>query len=353
MMSRANYLKKEARNFLILGYIVNSYVSNGKPVSSGFVSRKMGGSISSATVRNIMGRLEEKGYLEQPHTSAGRIPTNAGYRLYVDMVRDRIELEKYEAKRLSAAYSRRLRTIEEVIETTSRILSRELHHAGIVMWPGIEDYNLKHIELVDLGGRAVLAVLVTMTNAVKKYIAKLQRKTGKKDLQRIANYINGNYTGKSVSGISGALRKTVERSEAGGEERRTAASALSVIDSIIEEDIGNEIYWEGLNYFMDEREKYDRGLARSILQIYSHKRELVDILKEELLDKGILVHIGEDSGLNVLRECSMVTCGYELHGRTAGRIGVIGPTRMDYENALRTISCLSKLVSRKLEEINI
>ncbi|MBD3296173.1 MAG: heat-inducible transcription repressor HrcA [Candidatus Omnitrophica bacterium] len=353
MMSRSNYLKKEARNFLILGYIVNSYVSNGKPVSSGFVSRKMGGSISSATVRNIMGQLEEKGYLEQPHTSAGRIPTNEGYRLYVDMVRDRIELGKYEVKRLSDAYTRRLRTIEEVIETTSRILSRELHHAGIVMWPGIEDYYLKHIELVDLGGRSVLAVLVTMTNAVKNYIARLDRETGKKELDRTANYINRNFAGKSVSGISDTLRKTVDSGELEGEDHQTAVSALALIDSVIEEDIGNEIYWEGLNYFMDDRKKYDRGLARSILQIYSHKRELVNTLKKELLEKGILVHIGEDSGLNVLRECSMVTCGYELHGRIAGRIGVIGPTRMDYENALRTISCLSRLVSHKLEEINI
>ncbi|MFH1798316.1 MAG: heat-inducible transcriptional repressor HrcA [Candidatus Omnitrophota bacterium] len=340
---------KEARKARILEHVIRSYVSSAVPVSSKMVANRMGSSISSATIRNIMGELEESGFIEQPHTSAGRVPTRAGYRRYVDIVCMDIQFEKKEAERLAGEYIQRIRTIQEVIEKTSFLISRELHNAGVVLWPSVEDSHLKHIELIQVNAEAVLAVLVTMTNAVKNYIIKLDHELQKIELEKITNYINQNYRHISFSGMSDDLRAEVKRENAG--DMDIAKSALKFIDSIIEESIENEIHWDGLDYFINEPEFRDINVTRKIFQLFSDRNGLSGLMRNELPDVGFKVYIGEENPCDILKECSIVTCGYTLHGKTVGRIGVIGPTRMDYDHALRTLNCLSSLISHELEAI--
>ena len=342
---------KEQRKHFILAHIVHEYVSTALPVSSMAVARKMGGSISSATVRNVMAELEEEGYIEQPHTSAGRVPTQKGYRCYVDMVRDRIHSERKEAERLAAEYDRRISTIKEVIRKTSYLISRELHSAGIAIWPSIEYFYLKHFELVKVKAETVLAVLVTVTNDVKNYIIKLDRELEKTELEKISNYINSNYEMEPISSIYDDLKRAVQAQHEGG-TFSAVRTALEVIDMIIEENIEDEIYWEGLNYFMDEPEFRDVNITRNMLKIFSDKRELISMMKGELPYQGLRIYIGRENKCRMLRECSVITCGYSLRDKTVGRIGVVGPTRMDYDHALRTVSCLSHLISEKLRRIN-
>ena len=346
--------KKEARKFYVLGHVVHAYVSTANPVSSKMVVEMMRGGISSATIRNIMAELEEEGYITHPHTSAGRIPTHSGYRCYVNMVKDQVRLRKEEAKRLAFEYNRRVQTIEEVIEKTSFLISRELHNAGIVMWPSIEDFYLKHMQLVKVQAETVLAVLVTMTNAVKKYIIRLDKDLEKSELEVIANYINSNYEYEAFSQISEELQQMLldHRRIDSSEIVNIAQSALTVIDSIVDKNIDNEIYWEGLNYFMEKAEFQDVNLTRRLFQIFSRREDLIRLMRKELPDRGLKVYIGEENDCDMFNECSLITCGYSLRGRTVGRIGVIGPTRMDYDHALRTVRCLSDLISLKLTEIN-
>ena len=349
-----NSNKREGRKHLVLGHVVHEYVSTAAPVSSRVVAGKMDGRVSSATVRNIMAELEKEGYITHPHTSAGRIPTQLGYRCYVDAVKEKIRLRKEEARRLSAEYSRRIRTMKEVIEKTSFLISRELHNAGIVMWPSIEDAHLKHMELVKVRAETILAVLVTMTNAVKNHIIRLDQDIEKPELEHISNYINANYERSPISFIHKDLNRVLNdgAGEGGKEVLGIARTSLKIIDTIIEENIENEIYWEGLNYFMERAEFQDIDITRRILQIFSERKVLIDMMKTDLSCHGLKIYIGSENRSEVLTRCSVVTCGYTLHGRTAGRIGVIGPTRMDYDSAIRTVSCLSDLVSAKLEEIN-
>ncbi len=349
-----NSSKKEDRKYRVLGHVVHAYVSTAMPVSSKIVAEKMDGNVSSATVRNIMAELEDEGYIEQPHTSAGRIPTHFGYRRYVDIIKDHICLEKKEARRLAAEYDKRIRTIREVIEKTSFLISHELHNAGIVMWPSIEDFYLKHMELIKVRAETVLAVLVTMTNAVQNYIVRLDNDLGKPELERITNYVNTNYECLAFSRISDELKRTLRkaREREGQEVVDIARSALSVIDAITEKNIENEIYWQGLDYFMDEPEFRDINFTRRLLQMFSEGKDLIRLMKGELPYRGLKVYIGEENDCEMLRGCSVITSGYALHDRTVGRIGVIGPTRMDYDHALRTVGCLSDLISSKLTEIN-
>jgi len=361
VLNRTNYISnimktdtyKENRKYLILGHIVHEYVSTGVPVSSKVVAQKMGGRISSATVRNVMAELEEKGLIVQPHTSAGRVPTDHGYRCYVDIVKDQIRFEKQRARRLAEEYSKRIRTMKDVIAKTSFLICRELHNAGVVMWPSLEDFYLKHMELVKLKAERVMAILVTMTNDVRNHIISLDRELKETELERVANFINSNYERSTFSGITGDLRRMLQGSSGeSGQVTEIARTALAVIDSIIEEDIENEIYWEGLNYFMESDATRDLDLTKRILRIFSAKNNLARLLRRDLSRDGIMVHIGEEEGRDYLKGCSLITCGYTLRGRVIGRIGVIGPTRMDYDGAMSTVRCLSELLSEKLKEIN-
>jgi len=347
--------KKEERKYLVFGHIVRGYVSTASPVSSKTIAGMMSGSVSSATVRNIMSELEEQGYLEQPHTSAGRIPTDSGYRHYVDMILDRIQMKKEEAKRLAAEYDLRIRTMKDIIERTSFLLSRELRNAGIVMWPSIGDFYLKHMELIRVSAETVLAVLITVTNVVKNHLIKLDEDLEKARMERIANYVNKNYGEHVFSSIPGELKRVLEDSDPEGgspEDMELARSALGIMDSIMKENIENEIYWQGLNYFMDEPEFRDAGATRNIFRIFSEKDTLVGLMRRDLPHRGLRIHIGGENDYEPFKECSIVTCGYTMRDRLAGRIGVIGPRRMDYYNALRTVSCLADLVSEKLVEID-
>jgi len=345
--------KKETRKYEVLGHIVQMYVSSASPVSSKLVSRRMGDNVSSATIRNIMAELEEEGYIEQPHTSAGRVPTNLGYRNYVNKIKDHIRSEKREAERLSDDYARRIATLKDIIEKTSFLISRELHNASVVIWPSLEDSYLKHIELIKLKAETVVAVLVTAANAVENYIIKLDEDLKKTELDKISQYINVNYGETPFSLITGRLNDVLrDTQEEGHYDKNIVRYALGVVDSILSEKNESDVCLEGLDYFMDEDVFGNMDTTRRVLHAISGEREgLGRFMRSELPYGGIRVYIGDESKNDVFKECSIVTSGYSLRGRTVGRIGVIGPTRMDYSHAIRTMGCLSDLISSKLEEI--
>jgi heat-inducible transcriptional repressor len=345
--------KKEKRELAVLGHIIREFVNEPLPVSSRAVARRMKNTLSSATVRNIMARLEDKGYVYQPHTSAGRVPTDKGYRKFVDAAKKQIILQRKEARRLQQEYSRRISTMQEVIETTSRILSRELKGAGVIMWPHVQNFYLKHMELVKLKAGTVMAVLVTMTNAVKNYIVDLDVDLKRSDLQVLSNYINEQYAETELSDI---YRKLGSMMEAVLREGRAsgiglAKAALNIIDTIITDNIESEIYWEGIRFFMQETDNEDLETARSIMRIFSQRKDLMDLLSRELPERNIRIYIGRESKFKIMEDCSVITSGYSMKGVTVGRFGLIGPTRLDYSRAIGIISLMSDLISRKLEEI--
>lgn len=346
-------VRSERKN-LILGYVIHGYVSDGVPVSSKAVASSMSGRVSSATIRNTMAELEEEGLIEQPHTSAGRVPTQSGYRCYVDTIKEKIRVEKREARRLAAEYTIRINTIKEVIEKTSFLISRELHNAGMVMWPSVENFYLKHLELVKVRSETVLAVLVTVTNAVRNYVVKLDRDLEAAELVRVANYINDNYECTPISAIYEDLRNSL-RSDVDGVRNEvvdTARVSLDIVDAIVAENIENDIYLDGLAYFMERADERDTLMTQQILRAFSKKTGLTRMMKDELPDQGLRVYIGKENSREMMSACSVITCGYSMHGIPAGRIGVMGSMRMDYDSAMRKVSCLADLISAKLVEIN-
>jgi heat-inducible transcriptional repressor len=209
------------------------------------------------------------------------------------------------------------------------------------------------MELVKLKAGTVMAVLVTMTNAVKNYIVDLDVDLKRSDLQVLSNYINEQYAETELSDI---YRKLGSMMEAVLREGRAsgiglAKAALNIIDTIISDNIESEIYWEGIRFFMQETDNEDLETARSIMRIFSQRKDLMDLLSRELPERNIRIYIGRESKFKIMEDCSVITSGYSMKGVTVGRFGLIGPTRLDYSRAIGIISLMSDLISRKLEEI--
>ena len=345
---------KSHRKLIVLGHIIQEYVSLPVPVSSKIVAERMENSLSSATIRNIMAELEDEGIIYQPHTSAGRVPTHYGYRTFVDQAKKHISLRRNEAQRLSREYSKRIRTIQEVIQRTSMLLSRELHGAGIVMWPSVENFYLKHLELIKINAETVMAVLITMTNAVKNYIIRLNIDMARSDLETISNYINDKYETEALSHIYVELNQILQdiNSYPRIPGLGLAKAALGILDTIIKENIDNEIYLSGLDCFMDDPEFNNSEVSRRIFSIFSDRKDLLSLFREEMPDSGMKIYIGGENQNQMLKDCTMITSGYSIKGRTVGRFGIIGSTRMDYEKAMGIMDLVSGLISCKLEEIN-
>jgi len=342
--------RKEDREKQILTHIIKLYVSKAVPVSSKSVAMSMGNAISSATVRNIMSDLEEAGLIEQPHTSAGRVPTDRGYRCYVDYINNVLLSEKRELEALARQYVARMKSIREIIRMTSHILSSELHCASIILWPSVGDLYLKHLEVIKVKAETALAVLVTITNVVKNYIIRIDRDIDNINLKQLSNFINRNFANHRIEEISGRLHddsflksKNIPAGMSG--------TALDIIDRIIEKDIEEEAYLDGMDNFADQPEFMDPDITRRILSIFSNRDEIIKLMKGELPNKDLRVYIGEENKAEMFRKCSIVTAGYSLCGSTVGRMGIIGPTRMNYYHVLRTLRYLSDVIDLKLEEL--
>jgi len=348
-MSKIN--EKFERKYNTLLHVVDLYISTELPISSKMVENKIKRSISSATIRNIMAELEEEGYISQLHTSSGRVPTNKGYRYYVNKIKDNIQLRQIEARKLEREYNKCISSIEEIIKKTSFLISRELHSAGLVMWPSTKDLYLKRMECVKLKAETILVVLVTMTNAVKKYIFELDKEIEKLELIKISNFINSNYTESSLLNIYRDIEKIFEK-ETEKEQKNIINNSFKIIAAILKENIIDDVYLEGFDYFIDKVDSKNISIIKHLLHIFSQKQDLCTFLRSELPYEGLNIYIGEENVCNILKECSLITCGYTLHGKTVGRIGVIGSTRMNYSKALLTMKYLSDIISDKLREIN-
>jgi len=288
--------KKEQRKDRVLGHIVHSYISTAVPVSSKLVGQAM--DISSATVRNIMSELENEGYIEQPYTSAGRVPTDIGYRKYVNMVKSHIRCGKQESERLAAEYNLKIDTIKEIMTKTSFLISRELQSAGVVLWPGIENFYLKHIELVKIKPKTILAIIVMMSNDVKNYVIELERDVQKTELIRISNYVNENYRESSLSNVLQGLKNAVKNMplyESKNDLGRSLQDALFVVDSVMDEHNEDELYCEGLDHFMGGTSSEDISVTRNLYQMFSAPGGLARFMREELPFDGIKVYIGTEN----------------------------------------------------------
>jgi heat-inducible transcriptional repressor len=331
----------------MLRVLIDRYIRDGQPVGSRTLAREAGLNLSPATIRNVMSDLEELGYIRSPHTSAGRVPTVQGYRFFVDTLLKVRPLDSLSFEQLRAELDVDMAP-KELIEATSGLLSGITHLAGVVTLPKHEQAIFRRVEFLPLSEKRVLAILVTSKGEVQNRIIHAERECGVSELQQASNYLNGHFTGKDLVEVRNVLLRDMQ--EARSTMNRMMLTAMEMADQILEENRNEGYVMAGQTNLMEFQELCDIDKLRNLFEAFNKKREILHLLDQCVHGEGIQIFIGEESGYQMLDECSMVTAPYQVDGRIVGVLGVIGPTRMAYDRVIPVVDATARLLGAALKQ---
>lgn len=336
---------------ILLKTLIERYIADGQPVGSRTLARQAGLELSSATVRNVMADLEEMGMVRAPHTSAGRVPTELGYRVFVDTLLKIKPLNTNEVQKLEHELLGN-QDPQHLIENTSQILSEICKLTGIVMAPRREEQlAFRHIDFVSLSDRRILVILVTQNGQVHNRILQAEREYSAAELSQSANYFNETYSGSSMQDVRRALLNEIQQDS--DDMQRIMKLAVSMARAALSSDDKaenkeDELVVSGESNLMDIPELGDMRKLRKLFDAFSTKRDLLQLLDQSMRAGGVKIFIGSESGCEALADCSLVTAPYTADGRIVGTLGVIGPTRMAYEQVISMVDITARLLSSAL-----
>lgn len=334
------------RSLQLLKTLIERYIHDGQPVGSRALSKDSDLKLSPATIRNVMADLEELGLVHSPHTSAGRVPTVSGYRLFVDTLLTVKPLESSEFARLSEELSAR-DDRSDVIGTASRLLSDLTQMAGVVTMPRRELLYLRHIEFLPLSNTRVLVIFVTNEKEVHNKIINTSKVFTPAELQQAANYLNSVYCGRSLAAVREAVLKELQDDR----ERmnQVMLDAIKMAQLAFEPEEEKETYvLTGETKLMDFSELSDRDQLRKLFEAFSQKQGVIHLLDQCMKAEGVQIFIGEESGYQAFDHCSLITSSYSVSDEVVGVLGVIGPTRMAYEKIIPYVDVTAKLLGAAL-----
>lgn len=332
----------------LLKALVERYIQDGDPVGSRMLAREAGLSLSPATIRNVMADLEELGLIVAPHTSAGRIPTVSGYRLFIDSLLTVKPLERSLIEQMHGLMEKNL-THEELLEATSKMLSGFSRMAGLVTVPRREQVIMRHIEFLPLSQGRVLAILVTKEMDVHNRILQPARPFSPSELQEAANYLNSNFQGKELSAIRERMQADLESTRNDMQVERQRMVEMAEL-ALRQEESRDSVVVSGEVNLMSFNEFAGTERLRSLFETLHEKEDILHLLDRCLETNGVQIFIGDESGYSALEPCSVVTASYTSGDRVLGVLGVIGPTRMAYERVIPLVDVTAKLLSVALNQ---
>lgn len=324
----------------ILTAIIKTYLETGEPVGSRTISKYSDLNLSSATIRNEMSDLEDMGYILQPHTSAGRIPSDKGYRFYVDRMMEEKEEEVTEMKAVLLEKADRM---EQLLKQVAKVLAANTNYATMISGPTYRHNKLKFIQLSQVDSGQILAVIVSEGNIVRNKIIRTDAPLDTETLLKLNILLNTNLNGLTLEEINlGMIAKLKE--QAGIHSELVGGVLDAVAEAVQEDDEDLQIYTSGATNIFRYPELSDSESAKELLSAFEEKKELARLVTETLADEentGIQVYIGSELPVQTMKDCSVVTATYELGEGMQGTIGIIGPKRMDYDNVLSTLKTLT------------
>lgn len=349
----------DSRGQVILTAIINEHFVTGEPVGSKVLAERFANlsGMSSATIRNVMGELEEMGMLEQPHTSAGRVPTDKGYRFYVDNLLGVLSISNDDLFRIDEQYglnSNDLDTPDRLMERTSQLLSALSNNVGIVVSPSLANDRLQHIEFVSLSDNRVLVVLVSAPNIVHNKIIRLNVTFTKEELERTANYLNKEFVGKSLAQIRADIMHLMHEEKALFDKLLQTAVILCSGSIEDEEDSQGEVFVDGTSNILTKRDFADLERLRELLSTIGERSRLLQILNEctqsDAAAKGdVQVVIGRENRTPSLQNCTLISAPYRVAGGTAvGTLSVLGPTRIEYARMISIVSYVARTLEKMM-----
>lgn len=339
----------------LLRALIESYIRDGQPVGSRSLSRESGLQLSSATIRNVMADLEEQGFVASPHTSAGRIPTDKGYRFFVDTLLHVQPVEEAAAAEIRRQLEGRLResareSPKDLIATVSQLLSSVTRLAGVVTLPRAAEASITQIEFVSLSENRVLVVLVYGEREVQNRIIQLERYYSPDELKRASNFLNEQFRGRSLAQVRQEILRQL--SETRAHMNQVMLDAISMAQHVFEAGTGGEDRLEyvikGETNLMGVGELSSVEKLRRLFEAFNEKRDFLHLLDHSLRAEGVQIFIGHESGYQILDDCSVVTAPYGSPESVVGVLGVIGPTRMAYERVIPIVDMTAKLLGAAL-----
>lgn len=335
----------DERKLKILQAIIRNYLETGEPVGSRTISKYTDLNLSSATIRNEMADLEELGYIVQPHTSAGRIPSDKGYRLYVDQMlaekEEKLDHATQEVKEMHQMLLEKEDKMESILKQMAKMLAVNTNYATLVTAPQVKGNKIKFLQLsrVDVG--QLLATIVVEGNVIKNNMIHVEKSLDDETLLKLNILLNTNLNGLPIEDIN--LAMVTKLKQQAGIYDGIIAEVMDAVAAVIRENDDIEIYTSGANNIFKYPELSDNQRASELINTLEEKQMLTELVQDSMADEnntGIQVYIGNETPVQTMKDCSVVTATYELEEGVKGTIGIIGPRRMDYDKVISTLTTL-------------
>ena len=335
----------DERAQLLLRQLIKSYTRDGQPVGSKNLVELSGLDVSSATIRNIMARLEDMGLVESPHTSAGRIPTEAGYRFFIDSLLEVGDLEISAQQLISDSFSSD-KTSSDLIHSAGDILSRVTHLAGIVSLTHTAPVEIRHIEFMKLSDRRVLVILVINKDDVHNKVIHVDRDYTDLELQQAAQTLSRYLIGRSFESAREMLLQ--ELAELRSDVNSIMQTVLDAMEEVCNLSVHDDLLTSGESNLLQYTELTDINKLRNLFKVFNEKTDLLKLLDGCTSADGVEIFIGSESGYSVLSDCSIIGAPYQVQGEIIGVLGVVGPTRIAYEKVIPVVDITAKLLTSAL-----
>lgn len=332
------------RKFMILKAIIDDYILTAMPVGSRTISRKSGVDFSPATIRNEMSDLEELGYLAQPHTSAGRIPSNKAYRLYVDSVLSSDELSPEEKKCIEDYLQRRSGQVEDLIRAAADILADTTQYTSIIVAPQIQTLRIRRVQLVSVDDNTALMIVVTSAGIIKDALISVPPEMDNESLYRLSEMLTSELADHTLAEVRQIFARLFRDLSI---NRRLLGGVMKVMEDKLTEDAPEDVVVGGTTKMLNYPEYNDIEKAKNFLTIFENKDRLAGILKRSG-GMEVSIRIGSENEMEALRDCSLVTATYRVGSHGNGTLGIIGPTRMNYRRVISIMEYMGEVISKML-----
>ena len=336
----------EERKFMILQAIIDDYITTAMPVGSRTISRKAGVGYSPATIRNEMSDLEALGYLDQPHTSAGRVPSIKAYRLYVDHLMKTSRLSEAECERMHEYLNSRSGKIQNVIRAAAEVLSDITRYTSVIVAPKLRTLRIKHVQLVPVNDDTALMIIVTNASIVRDAVIHIPDGLDSDDLYMISRMLTERLRDKPMEAVRQAFSELLREAEI---NRKLLGETLRVIEDRLDAEDASDMVIAGGTNLLSYPEYSDVDKARNFLMAIE-SRDVLSRLLKQTGGMEVTIRIGPENGVPELNDCSTVTCSYRVGGENVGTIGVIGPTRMNYNRTASVLSFMGQALSEVLAD---
>lgn len=343
MEASADRLDPRARQ--LLRTLIARHIRDGEPVGSQTLARHAGLDVSAATIRNILADLEESGLLSAPHASAGRVPTAQGYRVFVDSLLQLKPLPEKEVARLRNELPVGIGT-QSLLGSASELVSAMTHFVGVVSVPRREQFAFRYIDFVAVDSQRVMAILVFADNEVQNRLIQIRRSYEPGELERVANYLNAHFAGRSLADIRATLLQ--EMRAARSEMENLLAQTVELAEQALAPE-GEDMVVAGQTRLMGLQDLSDLDRLRDLFDAFTRKREILQLLERTAGAPGVRIFIGEETGLAPLEGVSLVSAPYGSSGQVLGVLGVIGPTRMAYDRVIPVVQATADVLGAALE----